>query len=537
MDSLPSTSELDAEKLKRKFSLFVRAAWALLVPAHPLIEHFALDAVCDHLQAVTEGHIKKLIINIPPGLAKSTLVAVLWPVWEWANRPETQWMFATYAKDLTFRDAKRRRDLMNDPWYRERWGKKFSLTDEGVAYVKNTVQGHMFSTSTEGQTTGWRGDRLVLDDPQDPKGVESEIKRESTIEWLTRTWPTRINRGSPYAAEVLIQQRLHERDATGLYLLDGGWTHLKIPLEYDGKKYSTSIGYSDPRETKGESISERIYPKDDTEALKRRLGPYGTSGQLQQEPAPSEGAIIKAAWIRSYPESAVKLSDKISLPAPFSVNVKPLDHFRFCTIDPAATEKTTTKPTKQSDPDYFVIAAWCVYLTPTGPALMLLDLLRERLEGPDHGSTVQAWHDTWKFSIIGVESVAFQLTLFQSLKRRGLPVREMSTKEDAFIRIDGDKTARAYAATPLMADGRFFVPTYATWLGEYIRELTLYPNAAHDDMVDATTYAVAIAEKVKNGLFEGYQPPDKDLKPARDSVHIPDDNEPRSMYEGWGSRG
>ena len=481
-----SPEEEQARALEASLGAYVRAAWPILVPGRPMVHHFALDAICDHLQAVSAGHIKKLVINVPPGMAKSTLVAVLWPTWEWTWRPGIQWLFATYTKSLTYRDAARRRDIIRSSWYQELWASRFQVTGEGVEFLRNSTSGHMFSTSTGGQTTGWRGDRLVLDDPQDPKGVESEIKNESMIEWLTRTWPTRINRGTPYAGEVLIQQRLAERDATGLYLKQGNCVHLKIPLEYEGRSISTPL-FTDPRTQEREIISEELYPRKDTEDLKRTLGPYATAGQLQQSPAPHQGGIIQRAWIRHH---SVDSEGRLALDK-FSVD--PMGCIRFCTVDPAVKEAEVDKP----DPDWTVIASWTALKVNDLVYLLLLDLVRRRMEGPDIVPQIKAMHDHWKFSLIGVETFGFQLSIFQEARRKGLPVREMSNAKDALYRIDRDKVARAFAATPLMADGRFWVPTYAPWLGDYIGELMQFPKAAHDDQVDVTSAAVAIANTLR----------------------------------------
>lgn len=501
----------ETAKLTNSFRAFVNAAWPIIVPATPLIEHFALDAICDHLQAVSAGQIKKLIINVPPGMAKSTLVATLWPVWEWTQHPEVQWLFATYANNLSYRDAARRRDIVKNPWYQERWGSKVQITQEGVEFLKNFVQGHMFSTSTGGQTLGWRGDRLVLDDPQDPKGAESDIKRESTIEWLTRTWPTRVNRGSKYAAEVLIQQRLHENDASGLYLKMGGWEHLKIPLQYKGKTFSTSR-YSDPRTIHGQIISEAIYPPQATEELKRLLGPYGEAGQLDQEPAPLGGGIIKTHWLKPWVWSSqqpghIAVDDGGAQKVEYHFD--PWKCFRFITVDPAIGDKELVggaNKKKLLDPDYTVIACWCVFSSTRGPILVLLDLFRDRIEGPDIDTEITKMHNQWKSSVIAVETIAFQKRIFQELSRKSYPVREICTRndDDVLYRIDQDKVARAVAATPLLADGRFFIPWNVPWAPDYINELTTFPNAAHDDCVDATSFGVAIALKIAKMGYSYY---------------------------------
>lgn len=502
-----------------------------MVPSSPLISHFALDALCDHLVAVSKGQIDRLIINVPPGMAKSSIVAVLWPIWEWTWRPIIQWLFATYTKSLTFRDAGRRRDLIKNPWYQARWGNVFQITKEGVEFLINDHAGHMYSTSTGGTTTGWRGDRLVLDDPQDPKGAESEVKRQTTIDWLTREWPTRVNRGSKFNAQVLIQQRLHELDATGLYLKNQGWVHLKIPLEYKGERVITPI-YEEPRTEPDEIISEDIYPRESAEDLKRTLGPYGTAGQLQQEPAPTEGGIIKAKWFREY-EPIVKDGRLVAIGLD-GRQFQIADAIRFSTVDPAVTEKEAGEK-KTADPDFTAIGAWaCWGIYHHGravPLIALLDVVHDRLEGPDIPGKMDMLHRIWNFAVIGVETIGFAKSVFQHARRQGLPVREINTSNDpeALFKMDKDKVARALAATVLMADGRFALPTYAPWLAEYRKELLFFPNAAHDDYVDMTSSATAIAERlpVHQSVYSGYER----VQHAGENVQQPDPT--RDMMGGY----
>ena len=327
-----------------------------------------------------------------------------------------------------------------------------------------------------------------LDDPHDPQGAESEVQRETTKDWLSLTWPTRLN-DTALSAEVLVMQRLHETDATGLYLSEGGWEHLKIPMYFRGTKYGTSLGQFDPRTSNGEIIDSRVYSQEYVDRVAKRLGPYGVAGQFQQEPAPPEGGIIKRAWLREYR----KVEDRLDV-GDYLIDWK--NCLRFCTVDPAVTKKETSD--KSTDPDYTVMLAWAVFFSTRGPLLILLDAIRERLEGPDIIPKLEAFDRFYSFSLIGVETVAFQMMLFQEAKRKGLPVREIANKdsEDVIYRIDKDKVARAYAATPMMADGRFYVPNYAPWLEAYVKELTTFPNAAHDDYVDATSAGCAIAEKM-----------------------------------------
>lgn len=478
---------------------FVRLAWEFVEPSRPLVEHFALKALCDHLEALSFGRIDHLIANVPPGMAKSTVVAVLWPCWEWTFRPWLRWLFVTYARKLTYRDARRRREIILSDWYQEHWGHIVQVTEKGVEFLKTSQQGHMFSTSTDAQTTGWRAHRSVLDDPQDPKGAESDVQRESTNEFLTRTLPSRVDWIPGISGRVLIQQRLHEMDATGLYLKGKSWTHLKIPLEYAGEPNETEIGYRDPRTKTGEVISEELYPTKHRLELKRTLGPYGTAGQLQQEPAPPEGGIIKRAWMQTYRlESGLLVTDKNGEKAP-ALRLDPFGNFRFITADLAFRKEDFEN---QTDPDYTVFTVWMVYRTNRGPLLFALDMDRARFDESDEDESGKSKYESmylalvrkWKIRLTGIDSRGFGSKIVRDLKRKGYAIRELGKTEDALVYIDEKIHARVMGSVAFLADARLYVPDFAPWLSEFVKEATSFPNAAHDDTLETLCSAIAIAE-------------------------------------------
>lgn len=50
---------------------FVREAWHVLEPSNPFIHGWHVDAICEHLEAITLGDINRLLINVPPGTMKA----------------------------------------------------------------------------------------------------------------------------------------------------------------------------------------------------------------------------------------------------------------------------------------------------------------------------------------------------------------------------------------------------------------------------------------------------------------------------------
>lgn len=154
------------------------------------------------------------------------------------------------------------------------------------------------------------------------------------------------------------------------------------------------------------------------------------------------------------------------------------------------------------------IASWGA--APDG-RLLLLDLLRQRLEGPDIVPAICRAVEAWQLAFVGVEKVGFQLALIQEARRAGLPIRE--------VEADRDKVARALVATAALEAGKVWFPRAAPWLGDLEAELLAFPAAAHDDQVDALSYAVAFGARVARPpplpfevaepkpLFLGFGPP------------------------------
>src|SRR5689334_8534998 len=111
---------IQAERGKRSLRYFVEAAWHVVEPGVPFIGGWVVDALCEHLEAVTTGQLRKLVINIPPRHTKSTIVSVIWPVWDWILRPEDRFLCASYSLELSTRDNRRKRNLIESKWFQDR---------------------------------------------------------------------------------------------------------------------------------------------------------------------------------------------------------------------------------------------------------------------------------------------------------------------------------------------------------------------------------------------------------------------------------
>lgn len=316
------------DRARAEFSLldFTKQAWEQLEPGIPFVSGWAVGAIAEHLQAVTEGQVKRLLINVPPGCTKSMLTNVMWPAWEWGPRGLAQhrWISASYEQGLATRDLVRCRDLLLSEWYQGYWPLALKSDQNEKTYYENNRTGWRKSASVRAALTGYRGDRIVVDDPHSVRGAESEAEREESLRWFTETLPTRLNKIDD-SAIVVIMQRVHERDISGLILdqLADDYTHLMLPMEYEQDRHcrTTVVAdvhgtgewqqFEDPRSDDGELLWPERFSAEGVAKLKRAMqshgGSYAEAAQLQQRPAPRGGGMFKRAAFRivdSIPEGA-----------------------------------------------------------------------------------------------------------------------------------------------------------------------------------------------------------------------------------------
>lgn len=289
--SIVTVDKLLAEKSLKHFAI---QAWKIVEPGTDFIDGNHIDVICDHLEAVTRQEIKYLIINIPPRYMKSLLVSVFWPCWEWIDNPAIRWLNSSYAQTLSTRDSVKCRNIIRSKWYQSNWGDKFALAGDQNEKKKfeNDKTGYRVATSVDGLGTGEGGDRIVVDDPNNIREVESDVTRESTnVSWWDESMSTRLNNPKT-GAKVIIQQRSHENDLTGHVLekKKENIVHLCLPAKYESDH--PHLCEADWRTVDGELLWPERFGEEEIAELEEDLGQYGAAGQLQQRPAPRGGGMF-----------------------------------------------------------------------------------------------------------------------------------------------------------------------------------------------------------------------------------------------------
>ena len=304
----PEKARLRLAKPRAEHSLieFMQLMWPIVEPARPMIRGWALEAICDHLEAVANGQIRRLLISVPPGSCKSLTANVMWPAWVWGprNYPSARFFSAAYAEHLTVRDNRKTMSVIQSDEYQALWGDHVHIDPDQKAKIKFDLKetGWKLATSVGGTGTGERADFLVVDDPLSAKEVTSDAALDEALQWFTEVVPTRVNEFK--SAIVVIMQRLHERDVAGHILEHNlGYDRLIIPMEYEESHphpSRTSINWQDPRKEEGELFWPERFSREQVEQDKAALsswgGSYAVDAQMQQRPTPRGGGMFKRDW-------------------------------------------------------------------------------------------------------------------------------------------------------------------------------------------------------------------------------------------------
>lgn len=463
---------VQAEQARRNlYRFFVDFAWPVLQPGTEYVDNWHVHAICEHLEAVTSGQIKRLLINMPFRMLKSTLITQTWPAWEWLSKPSIQYLTASYAKDVATRDAVDSRRIIESDKYQRAFGKLFRMTsDQNVkTRYENNHKGSRIITSTDAAGTGFGGNRILVDDPVSALQADSDTERKQSIEWWKGTAATRLNNPEQDAI-VVVQQRLNVDDLSGYILNEErglGWDHLVLPMRFDpALRKTTSLGFVDPRTKKGELLSTARLSEKTVVEMESRLGTYHTSAQLQQNPTPREGVIFKKSDWKFYhipPTQMGKAMDEI-----------------------VWSWDCTFKGSIGSDN----VAGLCIGRK--GADKYLLARVSEKMTFSKTLSTVVACRELPSFSkrtvAVLVEDKANGPAVIDTLKDK-VPALLAITPQ-------GGKVARANAVQPQHEAGNFYLPSPelpgCEWTEEILELFSRFTGAAggQDDDVDAWTQGV-----------------------------------------------
>ena len=506
IDAASTLKAIEKRLCESSLHEFIRRAWHIVEPGSPLIDNWHLGFICEHLEAITDEHemengnpYNRLLINVPPGMMKSLLTNVFWPSWEWGpcNMPHLRYICAAHQQGLAIRDATKMRRLVTSEWYQSHWGDRVILTPDQNAKTKfeNLATGFREAIAA-GSITGSRGDRVIIDDPHSVESANSDAMRTSTLEWFTEAVPTRLN--SPKrSAIVIIMQRLHEEDVSGVVLerkgFKGTYDHICLPMRYETWREGmvTKLGYADPRKFEGELLFPAQFPPEVVDDLEAKLGPYATAGQHQQAPTPRGGGVIKDAWWQPWDHKEWPGIEYViaSLDTAYSTKAEERGDYSAMTIwgvfSGDATKKSTRAVDRYGKPAEIITQVHSSELDAV-PRVILMDAWQERLSVHDLVNKVNVTCKKLKVDKILIENKAAGHSVAQELRR-------LFAHETYHVQMYDpksiDKLGRLYSVQHIFSEGMVYAPD-KEWAELVIRQVATFPRGKHDDLVDTVSMAL-----------------------------------------------
>lgn len=485
------------------FREFIQLAWPHIEP-NPFVPGWHIDAIADHLEAVSRGQIPRLLINVPPRTSKSTITSIMWPAWTWAQKKHpdyrllggaVRFVFASYAQSLGVDMSVACRRLIESQWYRQNWPELKLTSDQNNKMKFDTsIGGARLMTSVGAGVTGRGGDIFAIDDPHSTQDAESDLEREAVLTWWRQTVQSRLNDPNS-GAFVIIMQRLHEADLSG-YILDtseADWVHLCLPMCYESERHCVTVplvlpdsppnppAWEDPRSEEGELLAPSRFNQKYVDLQAREVGPYVFAGQYQQRPNPMGGEIFRLEWWQHWPHDKYPTFDLM-----------------LASLDTAYTEK--------EENDWSALTIWGCWKDENGlPQLMLVYAWRDRLTIHPLVQKVARTcrRPMYPVDKILIEAKASGLSVAQELQR-------LFGGEDLSVEIidpKGDKVARAVAVQALFAPSTRVLRLYAgdsktittpgivwapdkSWADMVKNEAATFPKGRHDDLVDSMVQAL-----------------------------------------------
>lgn len=456
----------------RRLAWFVR--YWFHARSRPIDWNWHLDYICDVLEAVAARQETRVLINIPPRFLKSELVAVAWHAWMIGNddSPRSAMLSAAATAKLALRDSRRTLMILQSEWY-TRLFPGIKLEKEDQAEWSTVGGASRNAAGRSGTITGLGGDHLIWDDLLMSAEANSEAARREAADFLDETLPSRHN-DKRTGTIVGIMQRLHEEDPTGHLLARSRnpdadqYLHIILPNEapsrivvaFRGKVYQT-------REV-GELLFPARFGKKETAEAKATMH-NNYSGQYQQTPTKQDGNELN-----------VKLLIEIDKPA--EAIVKDLGVVLNFYIDVASTAKQTQK----NDPDFSVISALG---RDSFDRIIHADQWAEQVRGDALLDQLLIMWRKWKPRRIKMEAGGLKNMFMPLLEAKWRAIGKRLFTIDPLI-ADIDKVRRAQPLRAVLHAKSYCVPAGAIWLPRMRGIWQGFPNARHDDEVDAPAYGV-----------------------------------------------
>ena len=444
---MKDTEEFLEAILRLDFPSFIAKVFSVINPGADYHANWHIELIAQYLEAVRQGQIKRLIINMPPRALKSVCVSVAWPAWLLALSPSVRIMVASYSSVLSIKHSLDSRLVVSSNWYKKLFpNTKISKIHNQKSKFLTTENGFRFATSVGGSATGEGGDFLIIDDPHNPTQINSLKMRNRAIEWFEQTFVTRLNDKNK-GAIVLVMQRLHQDDLSAHLQSSGNWEILKIPA-LAPKNIEYNFGKFNKLYIEGEVLDKIRETPEFLCNIEQEIGSRNYAAQFLQEPLPANYNLLSQNDIHYFE----KLPDK------FDCFVHSWD--------------TAIKISEKAD--YTVGTIWGVVQN----RYYLVQMIRKKLVYSHLKNEIEKQIHKYMPKFVLIEDKASGQQIIQDLKLSGF-------NNIKAIRPSLDKLTRFASVTYLFENATVLIPKQSGFNRVLISEITNFPNSKNDDIVDS----------------------------------------------------
>ncbi len=466
---------------RQSLTEFARSEGFEPAPHHRLLIHA--------LEELARGVIDFLLVEMPPGSAKSTYVNYLFPAWFLALF-NSDVLTASHSSELAERWGRKTRNLITSAGPLLGTG---LASDSSAAYRWSTTEGgEYYAVGVGVGIMGFRAALGIIDDPFGSReDAESKRIRDRVWEWYLNDFSSRLR---PGAKRVIMHQRFHEDDLAGrvvkqLEAIGKPYRRLKIRAEATeddplGRAPGEML-WDDP---KGYDYGRFLRDR----KLELAADPRTWSSLYQQEPTPDTGDYFRVEWLKPIARNLVPPASLLRIygASDYAVTSGGGDYTVHLVAGIDADQRLYVLDVWRAQADSFVwVDAWC-------------DLVRlwKPIEWAEEGGQINASVGPF------LERTAIERQAYTY--RRQFPSRH-------------DKAVRAQSIRGRVAMQGLYIPADAAWRAEFEAELLRFPAATHDDQVDA----LSLLGQLLDHIMAPNRPQVAKKPPVRDYGELMDDDE------------
>jgi predicted phage terminase large subunit-like protein len=435
-------------------------------------EHHNL--IIEQLEKIERGVLKRLMIFMPPGTAKSTYASVAFPTYFMGKNPRKKIICASYGADLSYKFGRRCRSVVRSDEYNQVFDTTISGENAAAGDWSLTNGSEYMAVGMLGSATGNRADGLLIDDPiKGREDADSIVIRNKTWEAYKSELRTRVK---PQGFIVFILTRWHEDDPAGRILPDDydgetGWIKAK-----DGEDWYVLCLHAqcerkdDPLNREiGEFLWTDWFSREYWEQEKITQGPRNWNALYQQRPAPEGGLYFERDWFKWYDEPPEHLRKYGASDYAVTANGGDYTVHGVCGVDP--------------DDNIYILDWWRGQTSSDVWIEVLLDLMNE--------------HKPLKWAEEKGQIIRSVGPFIDKRQRE----RKIYCAREGYASA-ADKPTRAQAIRGRAAMGKVYLPKNAPWSAELLQVLMSFPVGRVDDDIDV----LSLFGRMLNEMVAGHKP-------------------------------